>query len=55
MSYCAPPSDFQIFLIRPPELSDSYQQRYLIAKQEKLGEEMTEEFCLRSISYSYGS
>jgi hypothetical protein len=38
------------FLIHPPELSGNYQQRYLIAKQKKFGEEMASELFLESIS-----
>lgn len=41
---------FQTFLIRPPEQSGNC-QRYLVENQEKLGEEMIAEFCLRSISF----
>jgi hypothetical protein len=40
ISYCASQSDFSSLLIRPPEISGSYQQRYIVAKQEELGEEM---------------
>jgi hypothetical protein len=29
-----------MILIRPPELSGNYQQRHLVAKQEKVGEEI---------------
>jgi hypothetical protein len=49
--YCASPSDFWSFLICPLELSGSYQQRRLVAKHDKLGEYITAEFCLRSISF----
>jgi hypothetical protein len=38
---CASPSEFQSFLIHPPEFSGSYQQRHLVVKQEKFGNEMT--------------
>jgi hypothetical protein len=34
------------FLIRPQELSGNYQQIYLLAKQEKLGEKVAGEFSL---------
>jgi hypothetical protein len=33
-------------MIRPPELSGKYQQRHILAKQEKLGEEIAGEFFL---------
>jgi hypothetical protein len=45
--YCASPFYFSSFLILSPELS----VETLIAKREKLGEEMCSEFFLRSISF----
>jgi hypothetical protein len=36
--YCESPSEFQSFLIHPPELSRKHQQKHLIANQEKVGE-----------------
>jgi hypothetical protein len=44
--YYASPSEFLSFLIHLPELSGNYLQRYLVAKQEKLGKEMAAEFDL---------
>jgi hypothetical protein len=35
--YCVFPCEFYTFLIHPPELSGSDQQRQLVAKQKKLG------------------
>jgi len=46
--YCASPS---VFLIFPPDLPDNYEQRHLVVKLEKLGEEVAVEFCLRSVSF----
>jgi hypothetical protein len=34
--FCACPSEFESFLINSPELSGNYQQRHLVANQEKL-------------------
>jgi hypothetical protein len=51
LTYCTPPSNFLSFLIPAQELSVNYQQRYLLAKQEKFGKEMAAKFCLRSISF----
>jgi hypothetical protein len=39
LMYYASSSEFYLFVIHPPELSGKYQQRYLIAKQERLSEE----------------
>jgi hypothetical protein len=51
--YSASPSDFLPFLIRPPELSVNYQHRYLLAKQDKIGEIMAVKFVYEvSLSYS---
>jgi hypothetical protein len=49
---CASASGFQLFLIRPPDLSVTYLQKHLVAKQEKLNEEIAAEFCLQSISFT---
>jgi hypothetical protein len=35
----------------PPELTANYQQRHLVAKQEKPGKKLPLNFCLRSISF----
>jgi hypothetical protein len=43
------PSDFYSFLVRPAELPGSYHQIHLVARQEKLCEEMAIEFCLRNM------
>jgi hypothetical protein len=43
--YCAFPSDFLSCLIHPPELSGNYQQRHLVAKQQKHGKEMGMNFA----------
>jgi hypothetical protein len=54
--YCASPSDFWSFLIRTPELFGNYQQRYLLAEQEKFGEKWSLNFVYEvSLSYLYGS
>jgi hypothetical protein len=42
---------FKKFLICPPELFGKYLQIHLVAKQEKLGDEMAVEFCLRSVFF----
>jgi hypothetical protein len=56
MIYCVSPSDFLSSLVYPPELSGKYQQRRLVAKQEKLGEGWSTNFAYEvSLSYSYGS
>jgi hypothetical protein len=49
-SLCSPVW-FILFLIRPPELSGNYQEKRRGGKQEKLGDKMATEFCLRSISF----
>jgi len=36
---------FQSLLIHPPEPSDKYQQRHIVAKQEYLGKEMAGDFA----------
>jgi hypothetical protein len=38
LNNCASLCEFQSLLIHPPEPSDKYQQRHLVAKQEYLGE-----------------
>jgi hypothetical protein len=54
--YHASPSDFQLFLIHPPELSGNYKQRHLVAKQEKLGEKRLLNFAYDvSLLYTYDS
>jgi hypothetical protein len=52
LTYRATPSEFEKFMIHPPELSANYQQIHLIAKQEKTWREMAAEFCLRSIFHT---
>jgi hypothetical protein len=42
---------FCLSLIRPPKFSSNYQQSHIVAEQEKLGEEITGEFCQRSTSF----
>jgi hypothetical protein len=50
--FCVP-SNFQPFLIRPPELSDNYQYRHLVVNQEKRGEKWQLNFAYEvSLSYS---
>jgi hypothetical protein len=49
--YCASVTVFQSFQICPPELPGNFQQRHLVAKQEKLDEEMAVECLVRSISF----
>jgi hypothetical protein len=52
--YCSSPYFFYSFLIWPPAVSGNYQQRYPVAKEEKLDKEMAVEFCVRtSLSLSY--
>jgi hypothetical protein len=38
-------------MILLPEISGNYQQKYTVAKKEKLGYEMAVEFCLWTISF----
>jgi hypothetical protein len=47
---CSSLPGFSSFPLRQPEPSADYQQRHLVAKQERLGEEMVAKFYLRSVS-----
>jgi hypothetical protein len=52
---CLSPSELQLFLIHPPELSGKYQQRHLVAKQEKLGGKWPWILPMKYLfSYAYG-
>jgi hypothetical protein len=52
--YYASPSHILSFLIHSPELSSHYQQRHIVAKQEKLGKEWLLNFAYEASFLSIG-